>query len=95
MSKPELKQIGALSLSDFLRHPVWVGVHTRDTDEPWYDETDEETYRPWTDRYRSVRVSISFSSVLHCNYAMEPSYQDSSRQPAIPGTSLSGPVALP
>jgi hypothetical protein len=27
---------------------VWVGCHTADYDEPWYEDTDEETFRPWT-----------------------------------------------
>jgi len=48
MAKPELKQFGDLSQGDFERHPVWIGCHTADCDEPWYGETDEETFRPWT-----------------------------------------------
>ena len=27
---------------------MWVGCHTLDYDEPWYENTDEETFRPWT-----------------------------------------------
>jgi hypothetical protein len=27
---------------------VWISCHTADYDEPWYDDTDEETFRPWT-----------------------------------------------
>lgn len=46
---PELRQFGTLSLTDFERHPIWVGVHNMDTGKPWYDRADEETYRPWTD----------------------------------------------
>ena len=46
--KPELKQFGTLTQADFERFPVWVNVHTLDYDESWYDETDEETFRPWT-----------------------------------------------
>jgi len=46
--KPELKQFGDLLPADFERHPVWIGVHTADYDEPWYDDTNEETFRPWT-----------------------------------------------
>jgi hypothetical protein len=48
MAIPELKQFGELLLSDFQRHPVWVSCHTADYGEPWYEETDEETFRPWT-----------------------------------------------
>jgi hypothetical protein len=48
MAKPELKQFGDLTREDFERHPVWIGCHTADYDESWYDDTDEETFRPWT-----------------------------------------------
>ncbi|HET7292718.1 MAG TPA: hypothetical protein VFM88_09845, partial [Vicinamibacteria bacterium] len=44
--RPELKQFGDLTPADFERHPVWIGCHTADYDEPWYEETDEETFRP-------------------------------------------------
>lgn len=47
MSTPELKQFGDLVPTDFERHPVWIGCHIADYDEPWHDETDEETFRPW------------------------------------------------
>src|SRR5262245_58094284 len=46
--KPDLKQFGDLSAGDFGKHPVWVSVHGLDSNEPWYDDTDEETFRPWT-----------------------------------------------
>lgn len=46
--KPFLKQFGDLTDRDFAQSPVWVGCHTFDYDEPWYDDTDEETFRPWT-----------------------------------------------
>jgi hypothetical protein len=46
--EPELKQFGDLLASDFERHPIWVSAHGTDEDEPWYEETDEETFRPWT-----------------------------------------------
>ena len=45
--KPELVQFGDLSADHFARHPVWIGVHGVDDEEPWYDDTDEETFRPW------------------------------------------------
>src|SRR6266481_7973753 len=47
MAKPELKQFGNLTSEDFERCAVWIGCHTFDYDEPWYDDTDEETFRPW------------------------------------------------
>ncbi|MCP5020881.1 MAG: hypothetical protein GY930_03805 [bacterium] len=47
MTTPELRQLGTLNEVDFQRHPVWVACHCLDYDEAWYDETDEETFRPW------------------------------------------------
>jgi hypothetical protein len=47
-AKPELKQFGDLTPADFERHPVWIACHWEDEGEPWYDETDEATFRPWT-----------------------------------------------
>jgi hypothetical protein len=47
---PEMKQEPDLTPVDFERHPVWIGVHNYDSDEPWYEQSDEETYRPWTGR---------------------------------------------
>jgi hypothetical protein len=48
MSRPLLRQYAELSPADFDQAPVWIGCHTADYDEPWYDDTDEETFRPWT-----------------------------------------------
>ena len=45
--KPELRQFGTLTAADFERVPVWLACHVADYEEPWYDETDEETFRPW------------------------------------------------
>lgn len=44
---PELVQLRDLTIDHFRRHPVWVGAHAMDHDEPWYEDTDEETFRPW------------------------------------------------
>jgi hypothetical protein len=46
LAKPELKQFGDIGEQDMERHPVWIGCHTADYEEPWHDETDEETFRP-------------------------------------------------
>ncbi|MGS0765193.1 hypothetical protein [Syntrophomonas curvata] len=46
-NKPIIKQFGELTLHDFYEYPVWVQCHVMDYEEPWYDETDEETFRPW------------------------------------------------
>jgi len=43
----ELRQFGELRLQDFETHPVWVNCHVIDYNESWYEETDEETFRPW------------------------------------------------
>jgi hypothetical protein len=48
MDTPELKQFGQLTPQDFDHHPVWIAVHTADYGEPRYEDTDEETFRPWT-----------------------------------------------
>jgi hypothetical protein len=45
---PELKQFGRLTPTDFERHPVWISCHSVDHDQSWFEETDEETFRPWT-----------------------------------------------
>ena len=44
---PELRQFGTLTGTDFDRVPIWLACHVADYDEPWYEETDEETFRPW------------------------------------------------
>ena len=46
--RPELVQFGDLTPDNFARHPVWIQCHIVDYDEPWYEETDEETFRPRT-----------------------------------------------
>jgi hypothetical protein len=46
--RPNLKQFIHLMPEDFLTYPVWISCHSVDLDEPWYDDTDEETFRPWT-----------------------------------------------
>jgi hypothetical protein len=48
MATPELKQFGELEAEDFERHPVWIGCHTADYGKPWYEDTDEETFRPYS-----------------------------------------------
>lgn len=43
-----LKQFAELAAADFEAFPIWVACHVADFDEPWYDDTDEETFRPCT-----------------------------------------------
>ena len=45
--RPLLRQASDLKAGDFGKHPVWVHCHVVDYDESWYDDTDEETFRPW------------------------------------------------
>jgi len=45
--RPNLKQFVHLKSGDLVTHPVWASCHSVDDDEPWYEETDEETCRPW------------------------------------------------
>jgi len=47
MPGPLLRQCADLVPADFEAAPVWIGCHTADYDEPWYDDTDEETFRPF------------------------------------------------
>jgi hypothetical protein len=47
MTTPELKQFGDFDIEDLERHPVWIGCHTADYGKPWYEDTDEETFRPY------------------------------------------------
>jgi hypothetical protein len=59
--RPELKQFLELTEEAFKRHPVWVGCHTVDYDEEWYDDGDEETFRPWS---RELPVASSTAEYL-------------------------------
>jgi hypothetical protein len=45
--RPTLVQFGKLRRAHFDRAPVWVACHSFDHDEPWYEETTEQTFRPW------------------------------------------------
>lgn len=47
MRRPEIKQFIDLRAEDFDRHPIWIGCYTTDYDEPWYDDIDQESFRPW------------------------------------------------
>lgn len=47
MEEPILKDEYLLTPADFITHPVWIGVHNNDYGQPWYDKSNEQTYRPW------------------------------------------------
>lgn len=51
MNRPVLKQFADLTPADFQTAPVWVACQSVDDDEPWYDDTDEETFRPRLDPF--------------------------------------------
>jgi uncharacterized membrane protein YhaH (DUF805 family) len=44
--RPLIRSFAQLTADDFERHPVWASVHSFDHDEPWYDDCDEEDFRP-------------------------------------------------
>ena len=46
MNRPMLGQFADLTATDFETSPVWIACSSVDDDEPWYDDTDEETFRP-------------------------------------------------
>ncbi|HYG38630.1 MAG TPA: hypothetical protein VD908_08430 [Cytophagales bacterium] len=46
---PILKQFSDLATEDFERYTIWISCRSVDYEKPWYDDTDEETYRPYTD----------------------------------------------
>ncbi len=43
----ELRSFNSLNLDDFGQYPVWIRVRSFDFDQPWYDSSDDETFRSW------------------------------------------------
>ncbi len=82
--KPLLKQFSELTEDDFAQHPVWIAVHTVDYDEPWYDETDEETFRPWlgplpidpSEGMFLVKADFELHNGRHLNGFVTPAFPD-------------------
>lgn len=64
---PELKQFGDIRPEDFDRHPVWVSCHSVDYDEPWYDDSDEETFRPFTE---SLPIGSEEMYLVRCSFSL-------------------------
>lgn len=63
---PILKQFEAFEAADFAAWPVWVPCRPGDLDQPWYGQTDANTYRPWTDELpvgRDMRSFLAQSSL--------------------------------
>ncbi len=50
-NRPILKQFSELKQLDFTKHPVWVHCHIIDYNKPWYNDTNEETFRPWSGKF--------------------------------------------
>src|SRR5215813_6625908 len=81
MKKPILKQLADLAPEDFDVHAIWIHCHVVDYDQPWYDETDEETVRPWAlptpvDPSRSmllVKAKAVFADGTECQGFLTPS----------------------
>jgi hypothetical protein len=84
LSKPELKQFGNLAPADFLANPVWIASHTADYVEAWYEETDEETFRPWTgalpvspsEGMLLVRATLELRDGSHHSGFVTPAFKD-------------------
>ena len=57
---PILKQFEDLSAADFAAWPVWIPCRPGDSAQPWYPQTDNNTYRPWTDALPVGRDMRSF-----------------------------------
>lgn len=82
MEKPLLKQFGSLLPADFEQHPVWIACHGIDDEEPWFDETDEETFRPWTgdlpaapsDGMLLTKATIELADAAQFSGFMTPSF---------------------
>jgi hypothetical protein len=79
--RPNLKQFGQLVPDDLVAHPVWVSCHSVDYEEPWYDDTDEETFRPWL---REIPVAADEMYLIACEFTMA----DGSRYPGFATPSL-------
>jgi len=57
---PILKQFDALEAADFAAWPVWIPCRPGDSNQPWYAQTDANTYRPWMDDLPISRDMRSF-----------------------------------
>lgn len=65
--RPELKQYADLRPRDFDLHSVWIACHTADYDEEWYDETDEETFRPYTG---ALPITAEEMYLVRCTFTL-------------------------
>jgi hypothetical protein len=64
--RPVLKQFADVT-DDFEVHPVWVSCRIIDYSEAWYDDTDEETFRPWLGK---IPVAADEMYLVACEFTM-------------------------
>ena len=86
---PLLKQFADLTEADFDAHPIWIGCHCSDYDEPWYEETDEETHRAWTGDSpvdASADMFLVRASLTLADGSRFPGFVTPSEKPDDPGT---------
>lgn len=55
------KSFSDLRCDDFDAWSIWVGCHGLDQNAPWYEDTDEESFRPWRE---SLPIDISVGMFL-------------------------------
>jgi hypothetical protein len=94
VDKTDFKQIYELIPADFERHPAWVGVHNYDYGQPWYEGTDEDTYRPWIEapRFTGKRGTLLLAARIElADGSIYPGYigrVDESWDDPIPGRKM-------
>lgn len=91
---PQLVQFGDLTVAHFAAHPVWIQCHIVDYDQPWYEETDEETFRPWTGELPAgpeegmllVAAELTLSDGAALPGFVTPAFPDAAEDPMLLGT---------
>jgi hypothetical protein len=92
--RPQLVQFGDLTPTHFATHPVWIQCHVVDYDQPWHDETDEETFRPWTgslpvdpeEGMLLVAAELTLADGTTLEGFVTPALPDASDEPELLGT---------
>jgi len=49
VDRADFKQSYELTPADFERYPAWIAVQNYDYGQPWYEGTNDQTYRPWVE----------------------------------------------
>jgi hypothetical protein len=92
--RPQLVQFGDLTPAHFAAHPAWIQCHVVDYDEPWHDETDEETFRPWTGPLPAgpeegillVAADLTLADGTSLKGFLTPAFPDAGDDPVLLGT---------